>query len=209
MNDLFRPLLRCFVLVFFENILVYSNSGVSLFCHLSQVLQLLQDNKFYAKLSKCTFGVPSIEYLGHVISTASVAADQSKLLAISNWSPPKSLTTLRAFLGLIGFYRKFICRYASIADPLIDLLKNRIFCWTPVAAIAFDTLKRSMISFPIFRLPDFSQPFDVTMDTSQVAIGAILSQQCQPIAFFSKKLSGRMQSLSTYDREMFAISETI
>ncbi|KAL0303885.1 UNVERIFIED_CONTAM: Retrovirus-related Pol polyprotein from transposon.6 [Sesamum radiatum] len=209
MNDIFRPLLRRFVLVFFDDILVYSSTWSSHLCHLAQVLQLLQEHNFFAKLSKCIFGATAVDYLGHVISASGVIADPAKLRTLTDWPTPSSFTTLWAFLGLTGYYRKFVRHYASIATPLTDLLKQSVFCWTDAADAAFANLKRAMVSLPVLRLPDFALPFDVTTDASGSAIGAVLSQQQQPIAFFSKKLSDRMQAASAYDREMYAISEAV
>ncbi|KAL0404154.1 UNVERIFIED_CONTAM: Retrovirus-related Pol polyprotein from transposon [Sesamum radiatum] len=207
MNDLFHPFLRHFVLVFFDDILIYSPTWSSL-SDLSQGLQLLQDHAS-SKLSKCSFGVSSIDYLGHIISAAGVAADPDKLKAIANWPLPCSLTALLAFLGLTGYYRCFVRGYASIAGPLTDLLKGTGFSWSFAAAATFDALKSAMLSLPTLRMPDFSQAFDVTTNASQVAIGAVLSQQCDPLAFFSKKMGPRFQIASAYEREIFAILEAV
>ncbi|KAL0405645.1 UNVERIFIED_CONTAM: Retrovirus-related Pol polyprotein from transposon.6 [Sesamum latifolium] len=127
MNDLFHPFLRRFVLVFFDDILVYRPCWPSQLQHLTEVLQVLLSNSLYAKLQKCCFGVLLVDYLGHVISAPRVSADQTKLKAIADWTPPKSLTTLRAFLGLTDYYRRFVRHYASIVGPLIDLLKRHAF----------------------------------------------------------------------------------
>ncbi|KAL0412969.1 UNVERIFIED_CONTAM: Retrovirus-related Pol polyprotein from transposon.6 [Sesamum radiatum] len=186
MNDVFRPFLRRFVLVFFDDILIYSSSWNSHLTHLSQVLQTLQAHCLYAKLSKCIFGADSVDYLGHVVSALGVAADPNKLQAVADWPTPVSFTGLRAFLGLTGYYRKFVRAYASLASPLTDLLKSKTFQWTAAADTAFAALKCAMVSLPVLRLPDFSLPFDVTTDASQTAIGAVLSQQQHPIAYFSK-----------------------
>lgn len=127
MNSLFQTCLRRFVLVFFDDILVYSKDWESHLSHLQQVLQLLQDNQVFVKFSKCSFGVSTIEYLGHIISDAGVSLVDSKLQAILSWPVPKSLRALRGFLGLTGYYRKFIRHYGMIAAPLTQLLKKIIF----------------------------------------------------------------------------------
>ncbi|KAK4417115.1 Retrovirus-related Pol polyprotein from transposon [Sesamum alatum] len=173
------------------------------------VVQVLTDHSLVVKLPKCSFGVPSVEYLGHIISAAGLTADPAKLQTMSNWPTPTSVSTLRGFLGLTGYYRRFVRQYATIAAPLTDLLKGPSFLWTPSDEATFQALKTAMLTLPVLRLPDFSLPFDVTTDASQVAVGAVLSQQRQPIAYFSKKISLAMQASSAYEREMYAITEAV
>lgn len=209
MNDLFRPFLRKFILVFFDDILIFSNSHSDHVQHLKLVLQLLHDSKFFAKLSKCIFAVPQVDYLGHVISAAGVQPDPEKIEAILSWPVPKSLTALRGFLGLTGFYRRFVRNYATIAAPLTDLLKITKYTWNLQANDAFTTLKKAMTSTPVLILPDFSKPFMLETDASAVAIGAVLSQDGHPLAFFSRKMCNRMQQASVYVRELFAITEAV
>ncbi|GJT91560.1 ty3-gypsy retrotransposon protein [Tanacetum coccineum] len=209
MNDLFRPVLRKFVLVFFDDILVYSDSIQTHYDHLRFVFQTLIENHYHAKASKCVFAVRSIPFLGHIISAEGVQADPDKLKAIQAWPTPTSFTTLRAFLGLTGYYRRFVPTYAHIASPLTDILKQSAFTWNDTAAKAFDALKTSMSQLITLALPNFSEPFDLTTDASGVAIGAVLSQRDKPISFFSKKLCDRMQGNSTYIRELYAITEAI
>lgn len=183
MNDLLRPYLRRFVLVFFDDILVYSSSIEMHLHHLKIILETLLTNSFYAKLPKCEFGVSKVNYLGHVISSAGVELDQTKVQVIRDWSPPHNLTTLRGFLGLTGFYRRFMRHYATLASPLTDLLKQgpkSAFKWTPEAEKAFNSLKSLITEAPILILLDFKQPFDVETDASGVAIGAVLSQKGHP-----------------------------
>jgi hypothetical protein len=129
MNDMLRPFLRKYALVFFDDILIYSPTWSSHLLHLENVLQLLLKNKFYAKLSKCHFGVTSVDYLGHIITGKGVHADPTKVKDILAWPIPKSLTELRAFLGLTSFYRRFVQHYATIASPLTDLLKESTLKW--------------------------------------------------------------------------------
>jgi hypothetical protein len=126
-----------------------------------------------------------------------------------DWPIPKNITALRAFLGLTGFYRRFVLNYATIASPLTDLLKTNAFNWTEAANSAFLSLKTAMANIPLLNLPDFSLPFEVTTDASLYAVGAVLSQQSKPLAFFSKKLTPRLSSSSTYVRELYALTEAI
>lgn len=209
MNDLLRPFLRKFVLIFFDDILIFSKSWNDHFLHVEQVLKLLLQHQFYAKFSKCRFGVTSMDYLGHIINNQGVKVDPSKIQAMLEWPVPKSITALRGFLGLTGFYRRFVQHYATIASPLTDLLKSNKFSWTPEAAKAFENLKKAMINLPLLALPDFDVPFEVTTDASTVAIGVVLSQNHHPIAFFSKKMSPRLCSSSTYIRELYALTEAV
>jgi hypothetical protein len=209
MNDLFRPYLRRFVLVFFDDILVYSRCYADHLFHLKQALDLLASNHFVAKLSKCVFAVPKVDYLGHVITVDGVTPDPDKIQAILDWPVPRSLTALRGFLGLTGFYRRFVRHYATLAAPLTDLLSSTKFTWSTSAEEAFTALKNKMTTTPVLVLPDFSKTFVVETDASSVAIGAVLSQEGHPIAFFSKKMCNRMKVSSVYVREMFAITEVI
>jgi hypothetical protein len=134
MNLLFAGYIRKFVLVFMDDILIYSKSMEEHMQHLKIVFQILLDNKFYAKLSKCQFVATQLEYLGHIISDQGVATDKSKTEAMLAWPIPSNLTELRGFLGLTRYYRKFVKRYGILAKPLTDLLQhNKNFVWTESA----------------------------------------------------------------------------
>ncbi|XP_058784315.1 uncharacterized protein LOC131659094 [Vicia villosa] len=209
MNDLLRPYLRKFVLVFFDDILIYSNNFCDHLSHLQVVFELLESNAFVVKLAKCVFAVKQVHYLGHVISVGGVAPDPEKVQAMLDWPTPRSLTHLRGFLGLTGFYRRFVKNYATLAAPLTDLLRSTKFEWSTEAAVAFTELKKRMTDMPVLSLPDFTKQFIIETDASAVGIGAVLSQDGHPIAFFSKKLCPRMQAASVYVREMFAVTESI
>jgi hypothetical protein len=143
MNNLFAKFLRKFVLVFFDDILVYSSSKEQHKQHLKAVLQVLRDNQLKAKLEKCTFGQPSVEYLGHIISGQGVATDPSKIKDIMEWKTPKTLKKLRGFLGLTGYYRRFIQGYSTISQPLYHALKKDNFQWGQKQEEAFQKLKKS------------------------------------------------------------------
>nr|KYP53342.1 Retrovirus-related Pol polyprotein from transposon 17.6 [Cajanus cajan] len=200
MNDLLRPFLRKFVLVFFDDILVYSESFTVHLFHLRSILQLLSENHYQAKLSKCVFGVQFVAYLGHIITGIGVLPDLEKIKVIQDWPVPHTLTALRGFLGLTGFYRRFIRSYASLASLLIDLLKAITYKWNETAQKAFTELKQQITNSPTLILLDFNQAFVLETDASAVAIDAVLSQNHHPMAFFNKKLGKKMQTKSVYVR---------
>lgn len=137
MNSIFSPFLRKFVLVFFDDILVYSPDLTTHLIHLKQVLDTLRYHKFYAKLSKCTFGQPQVEYLGHIVTEDGVVTDPAKVESMVSWPRPDSIKALRGFLGLTGYYRRFVKGYGLIAKPLTDLLEKDSFGWSTEAENAF------------------------------------------------------------------------
>ncbi|CAA7051508.1 unnamed protein product [Microthlaspi erraticum] len=205
MNSVFRDHLRKFVLVFFDDILVYSKSRQEHLIHVREVLRLLQQHRLFVKLKKCEFGKQELEYLGHIISGDGVKVDQSKIQAMTAWPSPTTITELRGFLGLTGYYRKFVQHYGIIARPLTNLLKKGKFEWTGADEEAFNHLKSALTTTPILALPDFSSPFIIQTDASGDGIRAILSQQGRPIAYMSRSLGVAKRSWSTYAREMLAI----
>ena len=209
MNDLFRPYLWKFILVFFYDILVYSKSWKDHLSHLRTVLHILSTNSLFVKESKCQFSVSQVEYLGHIISEQGVAVDPIKIQAVIKWPKPVSVKGVRGFLGLAGYYRKFICNFGSIAAPLTQLLTKEGFHWNEAAEVAFKQFKEALTSPPILRLPDFTQQFVIECDASGTGVGAILSQQNQPVAYFSEALKGSALALSTYEKEMLAIVKAI
>ncbi|XP_042035274.1 uncharacterized protein LOC121781613 [Salvia splendens] len=159
MNSLFQPFLRQFVIDFFDDILVYSTTPEDHQRHLRQVLHIQQDNTLFVKQSKCAFGVHTIDYLGHIILAGGLHADPARLEAMDAWPVPTSVKQLRGFLGLTGYYRRFVKKYSLIASPLTELLKKEAFQWTDAAAESFTALKAAMCSTPVLRLPDFELPF--------------------------------------------------
>ena len=186
MNDIFKPYLRRFVLVFFDDILIYSKTEVEHREHLRLVLQLLKEHQFYANEKKCAFAQPRVAYLGHVISKKGVEANPEMIEAMKQWPIPRNITALRGFLGLTCYYRRFVEAYGKIARPLTELLKKDGFKWSEKATQAFEILKGAMSSLPVLVLPDFTKPFMVETDASGTGIGAVLSQGDRPVAFISK-----------------------
>ncbi|KAA3487796.1 polyprotein [Gossypium australe] len=188
MNSVFKPLLRKFVLVFFDDILVYSRSWSEHLQHLRAVLLILREQQLYAKKTKCCFGTSQIEYLGHVLHAGTVSMDKTKIKCISHGQ-------------LLD--QRFIKDYGVLAKPLIDLLKKNGWSWSDQATVAFQALKGALCAAPILVLPNFQLEF--TVDASGFGIGAVLQQQGRPVAFFSKALGVRPQILSIYEKEMLAV----
>lgn len=205
MNSVLEPCLRKYVLVFMDDILVYSTSPEEHIIHLTEVLNLLRQQQFFVKRSKCSFACASLEYLGHIISADGVATDPRKTQAMTDWPQPTTITELRGFLGLTGYYRKFVHNYGIIAKPLTNLLKKKCFEWTAQATTAFLALKAAMVSAPVLRLPDFEKQFVVETDACDFGIGAVLMQEQHPIAFLSKSLSQTHLALSIYEKEFLAL----
>lgn len=205
MNSVLQPCLRRSVLVFMDDILVYSPSLETHMEHLREVLCLLRDAQLFVKLNKCSFACASLEYLGHIISGEGVATDPRKTQAMVDWPLPTTVTELRGFLGLTGYYRKFVRNYGIIAKPLTMLLKKKGFVWDAKATEAFEALKLAMTSTPVLQLPDFQKQFTVETDACHTGIGAVLMQDHHPLAFLSKPLSAQHQEMSIYEKEFLAL----
>ena len=206
MNITLGPLLRKCVLVFFDDILIFSRTLAEHVEHVRLVLQLLQRDKWQVKLSKCVFAQRQLRYLGHIISEQGVATDPEKVQAVLQWPTPTSVKELRSFLGLAGYYRRFVRHFGMLSRPLTDLLKKgALFVWTEVQEQSFSALKQALTSAPVLAMPNFSKPFVIETDASGTGVGAVLMQQGHPLAFLSKSLSPRLQGLSTYEKEYLAI----
>jgi hypothetical protein len=193
------------LLVFFDDILIYSKSWEDHVQHVDKVLQLLKEQQLYAKPSKCFFGVKEVECLGHIASHEGVKVDPNKIKAMMDWPIPKTLKNLRGFLGLTGYYRKFVRNYGRIAAPLTTLTKKDAFSWTPEATKSFEQLKEVMCKAPVLTTPDFTKTFIVECDASGNGIGAVLMQEGRPLAFESRPLKGRDLHKPIYEKEMMAI----
>ncbi|WVZ69878.1 LOW QUALITY PROTEIN: hypothetical protein U9M48_018599 [Paspalum notatum var. saurae] len=203
MNTNLHSLLRKCVLVFFDDILIYSNSLQEHLSHLRLVLELLHRDQWKVKFSKCSFLQNKIAYLGHVISQGGVSTDPAKIEAISFWPTPTHVKELRSFLGVLSKVCEAFC---IISRPLYDLLKKHaLYIWTSDHDVAFQTLKQALSSAPVLQLPDFTKSFCLETDASGTGVGALLIQEGHPIAFISKALSSKNQGLSTYEKEYLAI----
>jgi hypothetical protein len=209
MNGVLHDYLRRFVLVFFDDILIYSSSWSEHLQHVRVVLTTLRQHRLTVKQSKCVFGSQSVAYLGHVISTSGVAMDPAKVEAVQAWPTPRTPRALRGFLGLAGYHRKFIRDYGSIAGPLTQLLKKEAFVWSPEATAAFTTLKQVLTTAPVLQLPNFDKPFIVNCDASGTGFGAVLHQEAGPIAFYSRPVAPQHSKLAAYEQELIGLVKAV
>ncbi len=205
MNEIFATQLRKYVLIFFDDILIYSRTLEEHAIHLESELQTLRQNQFFAKRNKCFFGQERIEYLGHIITYQGIATDSSKIEAMQLWPTPTSTKGLRGFLGLTGYYRKFINSYSAINKPLIKLLRKNSFAWNPATNKAFEHLKQLMTEGPVLAMLDYNKTSVIEVDACGQEIGAVLTQESMPVAFLSKAISKKNLGLSTYEKEFLAI----
>ena len=164
--------------------------------HLEIVFRLLHQHKLYVNQKKCDFGKSQLTYLGHIVSAKGVAVDFSKVQAILDWPQPRTLIDLRDFLGLTGYYRKFVQGYGQIAGPLIEQLKKGCYLWNEEACTTFQRLKTAMTQVHVLAMPDFSKPFVIEADASGFALGAVLMQDDKLVAFHSQVLGLRARQKS-------------
>ena len=206
MNRIFRPYLDKFIVVFIDDILIYSKNEEEHREHLGIALRVLRDHQLYAKLSKCEFWLNEVKFLGHVVSSEGVAVDPSKVEAVLQWESPKSVTEVRSFVGLAGYYRRFIRGFSQIARPLTNLTKkDRPFVWTEQCEAAFQELKTLLTTAPVLVLPDSSQPFEVYTDASLMGLGCVLMQNGKVIAYASRQLRPHEVNYPTHDLELCAV----
>jgi hypothetical protein len=205
MNTTLAPLLRKYVIVFFDDILIYSATFVEHLVHLQQVLSLLQQDASFVKLSKCKFAQREISYLGHVISEKGVGTNNAKVEDMLSWPTLANIKEL-SFMGLTGYYRKFVKHFDILAQPLNKLLKRGVmFIWALYHDIAFSTLKQTLSIVPVSAMPNFSKTFCLETYACKNGVGTILLQDGHPIAFPSKPLGVKTQGLSTYEKEYLVV----
>ena len=210
MNNIFGGEINHFILVYLDDILVFSRTVEEHWQHLRIALQRLREAKLYGRIHKCDFLQNQTEYLGFDISSEGIKTSPGKVQTIAEWPQPSNVKDVRSFLGLASYYRRFVRGFSSIAKPLTDLTKDRIpWLWGEAQERAFQQLKVALMTAPILTLPDFEKPFVVTTDASLIAVGGILQQEqgngLQPIAFASKKLTPTETRYSAYERELLGI----
>ncbi|KAE8690692.1 cytochrome P450 78A7-like [Hibiscus syriacus] len=206
MNKLFQPYLDQFMVVYLDDIVVYSNSIREHVDHLKIVFKILRENELYVKKEKCTFATEEVHFLGHVIGHGKLLMDGNKIKAITEWEPPTKVSEMRSFFGLVNYYYRFIQGYSARASPLTDLLKKgKAWEWSEQCQKAFEDLKAAVSQELVLALPDFTRSFEVYIDASDFAIGGVLMQEGHPIAFESRKLNDTERRYTVQEKEMTAI----
>ena len=206
MHRVFHEYLDQFVVVFIDDILVYSKTSEEHKVHLRAVLDVLREKKLYAKLKKCAFWLDRIDFLGHVISGEGVTVDPQKIEAVVHWERPKNVTEVRSFLGLAGYYRRFVENFSRIATPLTALLhKGRPYVWSDVCEESFRQLKQKLVEAPILALPNSEDDFVIYSDASKRGIGCVLMQNGKVIAYASRQWRPHEQNYPTHDQELAAV----
>jgi hypothetical protein len=197
MNHVLRAFIGKFVVVYFDDILIYSKNLTEHLDHLRNVLSVLRSEKLYANLKKCAFCMEKIVFLGYVVTAQGIEMDKEKVKAIRDWPTPKSVSEVRSFHGLASFYRRFMKDFSTIAAPLNEVvIKSVGFKWVE---------EQELASAPVLALLDFTKAFEIECDASGMGRGAVLMQDWRPIAYFSEKLSGATLNYPTYDKELYAL----
>jgi hypothetical protein len=206
MNEVLRLFIGKFVVVYFDDILIYSKSLDEHIEHLRVVFGVLREAGLFANLEKCTFCTDRVVFLGYVVTPHGIEVDEEKIEAIKSWSIPATLTQLQSFLGLVGFYWRFVRDFSIITAPLNDLMKKRVpFYWGAAQEHSFNTLIDKLTHAPLLQLSDFGKTFELECHASGIRIGDVLLQEGKPIAYFSEKLSGPSLNYSTYDKKLYAL----
>ncbi|KAK3507987.1 hypothetical protein QTP70_009351 [Hemibagrus guttatus] len=213
MHEVLREFLHQFVVIYIDDILIYSRCMADHQRHVAEVLQRLRDHNLFLKAEKCLFHQSTVQFLGYIIDRSGVRMDKKKVTAVRDWPTPTTVKELQRFLGFANFYRRFINGYSSVTSPLTDLLRNKpkALIWTPAATHAFQTLKQAFTTAPLLVHPDPELPFIVEVDASTTGVGAVLSQQqgnprkLHPCAFFSRKLNSAEMNYDIGNRELLAV----
>ncbi|GKF05310.1 putative reverse transcriptase domain-containing protein [Tanacetum coccineum] len=206
MNRMCKPFLDKFVIVFIDDILIYSKNKKEHEEHLKAILELLKKEELYAKFSKCEFWLPKVPFLGHVIDSQGIHVDPTKIESIKYWASPKSPTEIRQFLGLAGYYQRFIKGFSKIAKPMTKLTQKKVtFVWGDKQEATFQLLKQKLCSAPIIALPEGSEDFIVYCDASIKGLGDVLMKREKVIAYASHQLKIHEKNYTTNDLKLGAV----
>jgi ribonuclease HI len=206
MNKVFMEELDRFVVVFIDDILIHSETTDEHEEHLRIVLERLRQQKLYAKFSKYEFWMEKVAFLGHVLSAEGIAVDPSKVESVTKWEQPLNVTDVRSFLGLVGYYQRFIENFFKIAKPMTELLKNNTkFEWSEACEKSFQELKKRLTTAPVLTLPDTKKDFLVYCDASKQGLGCVLMQEGKVVAYASRQLKKHEENYPTHDLELAAV----
>jgi hypothetical protein len=211
MNKVLKDFIEKFVIIYLDDILIFSKTEGEHLEHLAAVMRRLQQEKLLINIKKSSFMKTKLIYLGFVISSNELKMDPEKVRTIKDWPSPKSIFEVKSFHGIASFYRKFIRSFSGICAPVMDTVKKRhkYFHWTEEAEKSFKLLKDKITEQPVLVLTDFSKTFQVTCDASGFVVGAALSQDNRPIAYFSENLNKSKVKYSTYDKEFYAVTQAL
>ncbi|GKC47330.1 putative reverse transcriptase domain-containing protein [Tanacetum coccineum] len=210
MNRVCRPYLDKFMIVFIDDILIYSKTKEEHDAHLRLILELLKKEELYAKFSKCDFWLSKVQFLRHVIDSEGIHVDPAKIESIKDWESPKTPTEIRQFLGLVGYYRRFIEGFSKIAKLMTKLTQKSVkFNWGEKEETAFQTLKQKLCSAPILALHKGCENFVVYCDASHKGLGAVVMQKEKVIAYASRQLKIYEKNYTTHDLELGAVVFTL
>ncbi|GJY62448.1 putative reverse transcriptase domain-containing protein, partial [Tanacetum coccineum] len=206
MNRVCKSYLDKFVIVFIDDILIYSKSKQEHEKHLKLILELLKKEQLYAKFSKCEFWIPKLQFLGHVIDSQGIHVDPAKIESIKDWASPKTATEIHQFLGLAGYYRRFIKGFSKIAKPMTKLTQKKVkFDWGDKEKTTFQLIKKKLCSAPILALPEGSEDFIAYCNASIKGLGTMLMQREKVIAYASWQLKIHEKNYTTHDLELGAV----
>nr|GEV04038.1 putative reverse transcriptase domain-containing protein [Tanacetum cinerariifolium] len=210
MNRVCKPYLDKFVIVFIDDILIYSKDEKEHEEHIKAILELLKKEELYAKFSKCEFWIHKVQFLGHVIDNQGIQVDPTKIESVKDWASPKSPMKIRQFLGLAGYYRRFIKGFSKIAKPMTKLTQKKVkFEWGDKQEAAFQLLKQKLCSAPILALPEGSKDFIVYCDASNKGLGAVLMQREKVISYASRQLKIHEKNYTTHELELGAVMQIL
>src|SRR4051812_6882742 len=206
MNLIFMEYLDKFVVVYLDDIPIYSKNEEEHAEHLRLVLMKLREHRLYAKFSNCEFWLPKVTYLGHVISAKGIVVNPVRVQAILDWTPPESVKQVRSFLGLASYFLRFVENFSKVTKPLTELLKkNKKFDWTPKCEESFRELKRRLTYAPVLAPLDTKRDFEIYCDASRQGLGCILMQDRHVVAYASRQLRTHEENYPTHDLELTAV----
>lgn len=209
-NDIFRLELGRIVVIYLDDILIFSKTWELHMQHVRTIFQILRDHQLQVKEKKSYFRQSSVPYLVFLVNSEGIQPDPARIQALQNWPLPSSASELKSFMGGINFYRKFIMHFSEISRSLHQLSNiSATFLWTTETISNFNKLKKALCLVPVLHLPDLSQPFEIESDASQYAIGAIPKQGGHPIAYHSETLSQAKKNYNTYDKEFYSLVQAL
>jgi hypothetical protein len=210
MNKVFMEYLDKFVVVFIDDIFIYSKEEEEHEKHLHLVLQKLRDHPWYAKMSKCKFWLKEVPFVGHVILEGGIYVNPSKIQDVLSWNTPTSVTDIPSFLGLAGYYRRFIEGFSKISKPMTELLgKDKKFEWSTKCKAIFQALKKRFTTAPVLVMPDMEKSFSIYYEASGQGLGCVLMQDGHVMVYASRQLRKHEQHYPTHDLELAAVVHTL